>query len=179
ATIAAARAAATRTLATARLAAARASARSRIGAVAARLGTARPIAIRIEGAWIGVVGREVRRIAWVAVRVRGTPLAAASTGTACVAARATRTGATGAVPGRLAAVRFALTARTVGVAMAAGAGVDAVGDVPGAERRRVLRSRARLAATRVLSGLARTFRLECLVELLGRGLAADGETAMR
>src|SRR5690606_28983960 len=120
-----------------------------------------------------------RRIAGVAVRVRSTPLAAASTArTACVAARTTRTGATGAATGRLAAVRFARTARTVGVAMAAGSGVDAVGDVPGAERRRILRSRARLAATRVLSRLARTFRLERLVELLGRGLAADGEAAM-
>src|SRR3546814_4028772 len=58
----------------------------------------------------------------------------------------------------------------VGVAVAAGAGVDAVGHVPGAERRRVA-FRQRIALLLAL--------LERLLRLLGRGFAADGEAAVR
>src|SRR3546814_6518226 len=63
-----------------------------------------------------------------------------------------------------------LRAAAVGVSVAAGAGVDAVGHVPGAERRRVA-FRQRIAILLAL--------LERLLRLLGRGFAAAGEAAVR
>src|SRR3546814_4546993 len=81
---------------------------------------------------------------------------------------ATGTGAPLAAAGLLAV--GLLRAAAVGVSVAAGAGVDAVGHVPGAERRRVA-FRQRIALLLAL--------LERLLRLLGRGFAADGEAAVR
>src|SRR5690606_23021472 len=129
-------------------------------------------------------GRKHRRVARVAVRLGGailvlagaallaataTAVAAAPACTAFAAGRAVaaRAGAPGAGP---LAVRLLLRAAAVGVAVPAGARVDAVGHVPGTERRRVA-FRQRVALLLAL--------LERLLRLLGRGLAADGEAAVR
>src|SRR5690606_18015348 len=158
---------------------------ARTRAVAAGLCRARAIAVRIEGARIGVVGREARRVAGMTVGMRGATLAA--TRTTGVVARTAGTGAGPAGTARttgLAAMRLARTARAIGIAMAAGAGIYAVGHVPGAERCGVFmpmarRAAAGLAASRVLPRLARALGLERLVDLLGRCLAADGQAAVR
>src|SRR5690606_19057200 len=142
---------------------------------------ARTLTVGIERARIGVVGGEARRIAGVSVGVCRTALAAtAATRTARIATQAAGAGTPRAAGRGLAAMRLARTTRTVGIAMAAGTGIDAIGHVPGAECRRVVVSLAgaRLAAARILAGLARTLGLERLVDLLGRCLAADGEAAV-
>src|SRR3546814_1679607 len=77
---------------------------------------------------------------------------------------ATGTGAPLAAAGLLAV--GLLRAAAVGVSVAAGAGVDAVGHVPGAERRRVA-FRQRIALLLAL--------LERLLRLLGRGFARSEE----
>src|SRR5690606_36547660 len=178
AAVAAARPATTGTLATTGLAAARATARTRAaGTIAAGPGTARTLTVGIERAGVGVVGGEARRIAGVPVGMCRTALAT-TTRTARIPTRAAGAGTPRAAGSGLAAMRLARTTRTVGIAMAAGTGVDAIGYVPGAERRGILRSRTRLAAARILARLARPLGLERLVDLLGRRLAADREAAV-
>ena len=115
------------------------------------------------------------------VRARGAlrlPLgaaAAASIGTrptfaaTLISATTTRAGTATRTPAAGLAIRLLLTA-TVGVAMAAGAGIDAVRHVPGAERGGVAVGK-RLVALRCAL-------LERLLRLLGRRFAADGQTAV-
>src|SRR5690606_8407616 len=83
-----------------------------------------------------------------------------------------------AAGGTVAAGATTCPAGAVGVAVPAGTGIDAIGHVPGAERGRILLARGALALATALPRLARTLRLERLVGLLGRGLAADGQAAM-
>src|SRR5690606_18537915 len=141
-----------------RAAGARATARASTGPAAAGLATRRlaagPGAARrartvVARAGIGVVGREHRGIARMAVGMRRAR-----------ARLAARAGA------RLGAARLARAAGA-GIAMSRGAGVDAVGHVPAAERRRVaLGQRALVLA-----------RLQRLVRLPRRGLAGHRQAA--
>src|SRR5690606_26791294 len=112
----------------------------------------------------GVVGREVHRVARMAVGTRGLARTLAG---AC-------TGATGAAGARTAAAGLAARTRLAagtGVAMAAGAGADAFRHVPGAERGRIaIRQRLQRALLLAL--------LERLLRLLGRHLAADGQATV-
>src|SRR5688572_21037083 len=159
------------------------------------------VGVGIETAGIRVVGREVRRVAGVPVRTRAT---ATTAGTARAARRAvaairaiavgverTRRAATGAAvaaartaellaatAARLAAVRFP-GARAFGIAMTGRTGLDAFGHEPRAERGGIAAVVALLARAHALALLARTLRLERTGAGLRRGLAADGETAVR
>src|SRR5690606_17952784 len=113
----------------------------------------------------GVVGREVHRVARMAVGTRGLARTLAGACTGATGAAGTRTAADGL------AARTRLAAGT-GVAMAAGAGADALRHVPGAERGRIaIRQRLQHAFLLAL--------LERLLRLLGRHLAADGQAAVR
>src|SRR5690606_132696 len=129
---------------------------------------------------IGMVRREHRRIAGMPVRVLRAPLAAA----AAAAGVATRAGRTAVARLACAGAAVAVAARralaaAIGIAVAAGAGVHAIGDVPGPERGRILLPRLALAAAHALARLARALRLERLLRLLGRRFAAHREAAMR
>src|SRR5690606_282225 len=143
--------------------------------LASRSRAARLVAVGVEAAGVSVVGREARRVAGVAVGTRSTlalPLAtttratfaatlvSATTARACTAAGTSATGL---------AIRLFRTT-TIGVAMPAGAGLDAVGHVPSAERGRVAIGQRLLALRRAL--------LERLLRLLGRGFATDGQAAV-
>src|SRR5690606_30712816 len=155
-----------------------------VGAVAAR---ARAVRTPVGGAaGVGVVGREHRSVARMPVRPRGAILVMAGpallAGSAAAAAAATLAGvlaARHAVAARagpplaagLLAVGLLFRPAAVGVAMAAGPGVDAVGHVPGAERRRVAFRKRLLAFQPAL--------LERFLGLLGCGLAADRQAAVR
>src|SRR5690606_11864928 len=167
------------------------------GAARARAARAvvRTVARRTRRAWTGVgagarirvVGREHRGIARMAVGTGGAVLvlagaalfAAGSAGAAAgspawaafIAERpvATRAGAALAAAGLL-AVRLP-GAAAIGIAVAAGSGADAIGHVPGAERGRI--------AFRKRVGALLLALLEGLLRLLGRGLAADREAAVR
>src|SRR4249919_2261405 len=78
----------------------------------------------------------------------------------------------------LRAIRLARAACAVGIAMAAGTGIDAIGYVPGAERGRIRGARLLVATRAALPRRARTFRLERALRLLGRGFAGHGEALL-
>src|SRR5690606_25132598 len=124
-------------------------------AVAARARAARAGGPAARGR---VVGREVRRAVGVAVGAAGTALLRRARALALL--RATL------LP-RLLAARL-LGPAAVGVAVAAGAGVHAIGHVPAAERGGVAFGQRALVLA----------LLERLVGLLGGGFAADGEAAV-
>src|SRR5690606_14032172 len=147
--------------------------------LAGRPRAARLVAVRVETTRVGVVGREHRCVARMAIGL-GAALGlslAATTGCAtaleAAAARTSRTAAArtpaGTRPPGLVAVRL-LGAAAVGVAVAARAGLHAVGHVPGAERGGV--------AFRQGAGALVLALLERALRLLGRRLAADRQATV-
>src|SRR5690606_9011668 len=155
-------------IAAARTAMAAATLGTRALGFAARTRTGRAWSARARAARAGcggavagrsVVGREAHRAARMPVGMRGLGAALSAAGAALLA-RA-----------RPAARTRLARAAAVGVAVSGRTGVDAVGHVPGAERRRIA-IRQRLGAL----GLA---LLERLLRLLGRLFAAHRQPAMR
>src|SRR4249919_3743481 len=108
--------------------------------------------------------RTSKAAAWAAFAA--TLVASAAAGTWATSASGLRT------------IRLARAARAIGIAMAAGAGIDAFEYVPGAECSWI-RGAGLLVATRpALTRRAWAFRLECALRLLGRGFAGDGEALL-
>ena len=172
--------------------------------IAARTIAARGRTVRIEATRVGVVGREVRRIARVSIRTRGTrrPTLALAGTVASVTARTAITGiAAGATIAigawtartrttwttrtratrttrtrRFVAIRLARSARSLWIAMTGWTGVHTIRDVPRAHCRRIFATL--LTRAQLLALRTRTLGLERFLRLLGSGFATDGQATL-
>jgi hypothetical protein len=147
--------------------------------------TRRPLSLAATGcaraAWAARIAVDETALATLATRPTRTArtskaAARAAFAAALVASAAAGTRATST--SGLRAVWLAWAARAIGIAMAAGTGIDAFGYIPSAECSWI-RGAGLLVATRsALARCAWAFRLECALRLLGRGFAGDGEALL-